>query len=44
VLFSISSNFWVILEETVYAVPIFKVFKKLREELITLCELGHWSG
>jgi hypothetical protein len=30
-----------ILEETVYPVPILKFLKKLREELMALGELGH---
>jgi hypothetical protein len=42
VLFPTPSNFLVVLKATVYRVPIFKVFKKLREELMTLGELGHW--
>jgi hypothetical protein len=42
VLFPIPSNFLVVLKATVYLVPFFKVFKKLREELMTLGELGHW--
>ena len=44
VLFSIYSNFEVILEGTVYPVPIFKVLTKLREELMILGKLGHWGS